>query len=358
MKYGRSLMELAAEIERQADNKADFVASTLNMQMTDSLDLQLKGDGGEVKKQFPISDIAHDQFSASLGIPRPYYERMRTSQPDLLATNVNRWMKEEPSRRMVRTLDGSARAVLSDRYRIIDNDLIAAAVFPVLSDLKGISVESCEITPSRMYIKVVNPRLQGEVTVGDVVQAGMMITNSEVGYGAVKVQPLMYRLVCKNGMIANVATTKRRHVGRGNEAGEDFTIYESETLQADAKAFLLKVRDTVKAVAEEVHFNRILDQMKAAHGIKIDSQNIPGLVELTSKEYYISKDESVGVTNHLIRGGDFSLYGLANAITRQAQDVQSYDRSTELEGVGYDVMTMGAGAFKRLNTLSRDYKVA
>lgn len=37
-----------------------------------------------------------------------------------------------------------------------------------------------------------------EVRKGDIVQAGVMISNSEVGLGAVSIQPLVYRLVCTN----------------------------------------------------------------------------------------------------------------------------------------------------------------
>ena len=41
--------------------------------------------------------------------------------------------------------------------------------------------ESCQLTESRMYIKVVNTRLQAEVSPGDIVQSGIIISNSEVG---------------------------------------------------------------------------------------------------------------------------------------------------------------------------------
>ena len=51
----------------------------------------------------------------------------------------------------------------------------------------------------------------------------------------------------------------------------------------------------------------------------------------------------------LIRGGDLSLYGLSNAITRAAQDVESYDRSTEMESIGYTVLGMSRSDWQRLN---------
>ena len=63
----------------------------------------------------------------------------------------------------------------------------------------------------------------------------------------------------------------------------------------------------------------------------------------------ITEDESNGVLEHLITGGDFSLYGLANAVTRFSQDVESYDRATKLEEIGYSVMTMSPALFRQMN---------
>jgi hypothetical protein len=37
-------------------------------------------------------------------------------------------------------------------------------------------------------------------------------------------------------------------------------------------------------------------------------------------------------------GGDLTSWGLGNAVTRMAQDVPSYDRSTELESIGFEIM--------------------
>lgn len=50
--------------------------------------------------------------------------------------------------------------------------------------------------------------------------------------------------------------------------------------------------------------------------------------------------EQDGVLKYLIEGGDLSLYGLSNAVTRFSQDVESYDRATALEGIGWDIATM------------------
>ena len=60
---------------------------------------------------------------------------------------------------MVRTLDGRVRAFLSHCYRPLDHHDLAEAVLPSLVNSKA-EVHSCEITPTRMYIKEVVPGIQ------------------------------------------------------------------------------------------------------------------------------------------------------------------------------------------------------
>ena len=182
MKYGRSLQELAIELDRQAKVKKDYVATAGAMQMTavnENFDLVIGNT------PFQLNENAHRQLGLQLKIPAPYYERMRAENPGLLMANVNGWFQQSPdTRRMVRTLDGTARAILSDRYRRIDNYEVAQTVLPIISEMQGARIESCELTDTRMYIKVVNERIQTEVVPGDIVQAGILISNSEVGMGS------------------------------------------------------------------------------------------------------------------------------------------------------------------------------
>jgi len=354
MKTGKTLQELAIELERQNEVKRDYVANTSKMMM-----MVPEWDRYGVKPDpvlslegipdFSINDVAHDQIATKVGIPIRYYNRMLEKEPELLSTNVNTWFQKEPEKRMVRTLDGKARAFLSDRYRRIDNHDIAMAVLPIISGMEGAKVESCELTDRRMYLKVVNERITAEVDKGDVVQSGILISNSETGLGSVTVMPLVYRLVCKNGMIANSAGKRKNHVGRTNEGEDNFEIYRSETILADDKAFVMKLQDIVRATADMVQFERIVTSMKISKEAKITSPDIPAVVQLASKQYGLFEGEQQNVLTHLIRGGELSLYGLANAVTRHAQDVDSYDRSTELEITAWEMMNMDRKEWTRLN---------
>lgn len=351
MKTGKTLQELAAELERQQLAKKDLIVSTgvLSMDSRDDGGIALNVMSGQVIQHYDVGEIAHRQIGQFLKIPATYYDRMRREYPQLLTLNANGWFAKMPqAKRMLRTLDGTARALLSDRYRRIDNFEVASAVLPIISRMEGAGVESCELTDSRMYLKVVNPRVTAEIKKGDIVQAGVLISNSEVGMGSVTVSPLIYRLVCSNGMIAEDGKLRKYHVGRANESREDFSIYRNETIEADDKAFLMKLEDSVKAAVDQARFAAIVDKLRESTEATFQPQQVQQVVELASKEYGFTDSESSGILGHLAAGGDLSLYGLANAVTRQAQDVASYDRSTELEATGYRIITMAPSLWRNL----------
>ena len=76
---------------------------------------------------------------------------------------------------------------------------------------------------------------------------------------------------------------------------------------------------------------------------------VQDVIELTAKAYDMNQAEQDGVLSYLIQGGDLSLYGLSNAITRASQDIDSYDRATALETIGWQVATMAPAQWKEMN---------
>lgn len=324
MKAGRNLQEVLMELQRQNQAKKDYIAPAQSMKLEkDGRTFQMGGQA-----HFATTQLFHRQLASTLAIPAKYYDLMQKEKPELLAENVNAWLDTRQSNYMIRSMDYGtgpvARALLSERYRRIDNMEIASAVLPLFAGNDGYSVESCEVTENRLYLKILNKRLEMEVRKGDIVQAGVMISNSEVGLGAVSVQPLVYRLVCTNGLIINDFGERRNHVGRQAKMAED-------------KAFMLKLRDTTMAAIEESRFAQVVDKLKEAAGIPIKG-NVQEVVELTGREFGITQDEQNGIFKYLVEGGDLSLYGLTNAVTRASQDVESYDRATTLEGIGWQIM--------------------
>ena len=352
MKTGRPLNEVMMELNRQNQRKKDYIGSAQALRLfEDGQTFEIGSMSGA--QQFGTTRLFHRQVASALGIPAKYYEIMQSKKPELLAQNVNAWLSDRENSYMIRTMDYGggrvARALLSDRYRRIDNMEIASAVLPLFAGSDQYEVISSEVTENRMYLKILSRRLEMEVVPGDYVQAGVVISNSEVGLGSVNVQPLVYRLVCTNGMIVNDMGERKNHVGRAAKAVEDsFHIYSDETMEAEDKAFLLKLRDVTMAAIEEGRFAQVVGKLKESAGIPITGK-VTEVVELTGKTYGFNTDEQDSILQYLIAGGDLSQYGLSNAITRASQDVESYDRATALEGIGWQVAAMPATQWKELN---------
>lgn len=352
MKQGVSMQDLAAELQRQAASKEDYIVDTGHLYLSSNGASALTIQGIEDPRgglvEYGVTDHCHKQIAERLSIPRKFYHRLRVGHPDLLDHTVNALFERERERRMVRTLDGDARAFLSDRYRRLDNFDLAEAILPVLGEMPDAEFHSCQLTERRMYIKVVLPRIQAEVKVGDVVQAGVVVSNSEVGSGSLSVAPMLFRLICLNGMIVPDMGTSRYHVGRKIEESEEaYRIFRDETLEADDKALFMKVTDVVKAACSEAQFGQIVASCKELADIRIEGDPVQA-VERMANRFDFSDGERGSVLNHLIEGGDLSAWGALNAVTRASQDVEDYDRATDLERVGGEIAEMDRGELATL----------
>lgn len=340
MKQGRSLEALGEELQRQRLARKDYVADTVSLDIRTHNGrsiLSLTVDGQE--QQYNVSETAHQQIASRLQIPYRYYQRMQKEFPLLLDENVNGWFHKQHERRMIRIMDGKVRAFLSDRYRRLDNLELCAAVLPIIYNMKGASVESCEVTDRHMYLKVINKKLKAEVAVGDVVQAGFVVSNSEVGLGSLKVEPLVFRLVCKNGMICRDYSQKKYHVGKQVEAMDEaaYELYSDKTLAQDDKTFFMKVQDIVRSAVDETRFMMTVDKMKEAMNIPLENDPVKS-VEVLADKFQLTQNERGDVLRQLFMGRDLSRYGLLNAVTAASKLAPSYERATELERIGGEIL--------------------
>ncbi len=350
MKQGfKTIQELYQKLEDQRENRKDMIADTrsLIVNSTDGTSTLSVSTGNDVMT-YAVSDVAHRQIADRLGIPFKYYDRMRLEYPDLLDRNINGWLQKNPEKRMLRTLDGRLRAFLSDRYRRLDNLELVDHVLPVIAQMKGCSIESCDITETHLYMKIINRTMKAELTPGDVVQAGFVISNSEIGLGALKVEPLVYRLVCKNGMISKDLAHKKYHAGRQVEDTDNaYELYSDETLAADDKAYFMKVQDIVSAAVDETRFNLTVGKMRASMNIQTGDNPVK-TVEVLGDKYVLSKTERATILRHFIMSNDYTAFGLINAVTRSSQDIADYNRATELERLGGTLLDESA----RLNKVN------
>ena len=368
MRIGSSIQNVAERLKTIEDSKLDILADPGALAMV----AQIPDDGSAAivensrlecelvlrpspfkvgRDSYHINPLAHRQISSHLDIPKAYYDRMLTTKPELLAKNVNGWMRDKTKKRLIRTVgnpDGIIRAFLSDRYRPLDNYDLLGAIMPVLQQY-DFEVKSCELTETHFYLKAIVPTLTTDISVGDTVALGVCIRNSDVGCSSLAIAPMVERLICKNGSTINARGKRKYHVGRRFDAldssNEFITAHISdEAREADDKAFWLGVRDTVAHCANEAILEDVASVYRDAKGVPIIGDTVE-VVESIGRKVGLTGAETTSVMEALIRDGDISQYGVANAVTRHSQDVEDYDRASQLESIGWNVMTLSKGSF-------------
>lgn len=337
MVSNRNFSEMVSELNSDEQFKMDYLVPSSRLQM--------QGDGAMSfnDNEFQMREVAHLQVANKLKIPKQFYDRMGDHE-GLRTTVVNRLMPEYGKTSMVRTTDGDMRAFLSDRYKPIENLDVLNAAAPVLRDMH-VEVKASSLTEKRMYLQVAFPKLEAEIQLNDVVQFGLTITNSEVGFGMVKVSPTIWRLVCTNGMIRS-AEINHRHIGKQQEMGEDYSVFSDEAKVADKVAFALKLRDTIQATVSEASFEAWVSQMKGAVNDRIN--DVVKTVANVSKNYGISEDLNDFMINNIAEEGNLSRWGVANAVTNLAHHTDSRDLQYEVEQIGSKIIDMSAAQWTRI----------
>lgn len=366
MNKGKSLANIASELERQVEARKDYIAPQGKVEAI--VVEKDEGFGKGVKKEIRLDGFngdalairphAHSQLGDVLGIPAKYYQRMQEEQPELLARNINTWLKAEPgNKRMIRTLDNQVRAVLSERYRPLDNFELATAVLPKLQAL-NVQVVSSELTETRMYIKAILPELSDALPEGQVwgnghniigdfknnesgrIVAAIVISNSEVGNGSLRVEPSVFTTWCTNLAVMKQAAMRKYHVGRANEVTDNWEVFTDATREKDNAAFFAKVQDVTAAAFNVDIFRAAVERIRASAQDKIESEALPKVVEVAVKELKLPVGASTGILTFLAQGGDFSRWGLSSAITAASAKLEDYEASTAFERAGGELLEL------------------
>lgn len=366
MKAGMPLEALLNEVIRQNAAKRDFVTSTKNnVRMVEADDLPRKTavvllkEGASELERFAITDNAHEQIAARLEIPRKYYFRLLDDHRDLVLHQVNALFEREPSTRLFRVLDGKLRAFLSDRYLRLDNKEVLEQTLPAI--VKGeikTQMLSSNISENSMDLKVVftDPRLEQEITrktrTGQprIVKPGFHMRNSETGNGSLSIQGFFYDSYCLNGCVYNKVEGfefRRSHLGGRLIEGANYEVISEESRRLEDATIISQVRDVMRAMANPEFAQKMGDVLRAAANTP-PAKSPMAAVDLAVKELPILESEKESILTTFLQDGDFSQWGLASAVTAVAnRDDVTYERATELENIGGQILSMQLRDWKR-----------
>lgn len=349
---------IVQEIQRQKAIKRDVVAHSRDIEMLESgsgLTIDMGGLAGRV--QYGIGPHAHKQLGEKLDIPPAYYRRMQAEiGTGLLAENVNHWLGEARKPYLIRTLDGNARAVLSDRYRVLDNIDLFYTAADIGADL-GAEFHELELTETRFFMRMIHPewrerieyvRDSGQIrTFGpgddageDWVIPGVSIQNSEVGEGGTAVEFYIRRLSCLNGMITDQKIS-RVHLGRKLELG----FLSEETRALEDSLVWSQIRDVIRGAFDRDLFRAYVARINEAATLELASP--VEAVDAVVKANDLTDELRQRILNELAspsRGMDpgRTVWGLVNAVTAAGREAPNAEAQVALERLGGSLLENAA----------------
>lgn len=332
MKKGQEIKQMLKQINNDVKFKKDYIVDSTSLNITASQntfpDLHYSSDSN----YYQMNDNSLNHLCNRLEIGTRYISKCLPVSQNLVNHNLNFWISNNKNKKlMLRTIEGHdinrVRAIMSDRYKRIDSDVVANSTLNKLMDMNA-ELKYSYYDGDNMNITAVLPKLEGEVVEGDFVQGGITITNSEIGQGSLVVKPFIYRLVCTNGMVAPEYLNQfyAKHVGK--------MIIDIDN-DDQWKTIVSKMEQQLELVANPELFEENLNKLKQATEQKINSHQI----EVLAKNHGLSDVERAGVferLNHYV-GETFitSKYDVANAITNIANDEEkSDDRARFLQELG------------------------
>ena len=326
MKKGHDVRQIVQQINKDVKSKKDYIVTLNALEVTTSNNTYPNLEFTDAPDQYSLTDHSMNQLCGKLEIGTQYLRKCLPVSQELVAHNLNFWIKNTKSKElMVRTIERDsdelpnvARAVCSNRYKRIDNDVVVTHSLNKLMDL-GLDIKYVNYDRDTLNVTAVNPKVEGEVSKGDVVQSGVTITNSEIGSGSLMIQPFIYRLVCTNGMVAPRYLNRfySKHVGKiiidPSQDDQYITIIDKMQKQID----LVNDNEVWKE-----SFQKLQDSTKQT----INSHQI---VELAKKQG-VTESERAQIferLNHYV-GDTFTTtkYDLANAITNLGNDEEKSDQ--------------------------------
>jgi hypothetical protein len=345
MKKGLTLTELATKLQQQRETQKDYIVPVEKMtaKVNEENKLVLNFTNGS-EQNYSLNTWSGSQVAQFADIPKQYFDRLSSENPDLAAQNINHgFSKLQNEKRMIRCQDNYIRGFLSNGYRRLDAYDMLENTLPTIFDA-GLEVVSSEVNERKLFIKMLSPKLQGEITKGDLVQYGLTISTSDVGAGSVRIEPLIYRLVCANGLISDTALRKFHRTSK-HEVDTVFELLSDKTKEMTDAAFWAQCNDLIKLSLETINFEKEIEKLKKAAQLPITNFDLPNVVELSMRAVNVSGEQTKNSILAALASGNegagLTQWGLVNSFTKAAQaDHLDYEQSIDLERAASKIITL------------------
>lgn len=402
-----SLEDLVAILKDQGARKLDIVTPASQVRAREGnfvvkgVDPQISADGvTDVNGAYRPTKHFDSQLATKLGIPPSFLAKLRVEAIDLYDNLVNGFLHGKQIHRAGGVIevirpgdersfmgrfftngegDGVARALLSDRYNVIDNyDVLLSALSGIREAGVKVEVRSADLTETRMYVKLHSPDVAAlaPTLLGDyrnpfadpaveaqrhhgaeldrwrriaaaegqgyergqepVIHAGFRLSNSEVGAGAYTLTPELLVKVCKNGLVLPALSSRSVHLG--TKMSEGVVQWSDDTQQKQLDLIKAKTSDAVKHFLSPQFLAQQVAEIEAVAGKPVEKP--VEVIKNLGKVLSFSQDEVDGILSHFIKGGQSTAGGILQSITSYSQTVADADRADALDSVAVRAMSL------------------
>jgi hypothetical protein len=249
---------------------------------------------------------------------------------------MDEYLKNHPGNFLVRKVDDTAKAILSDRYRRLNTAAIFLAFLQAAANKGAVLVgaNNGELTD---FLEVVHPEIVPVETekngIIDMVFGGQ-IRNSDFGAAKLELRIFGMNTVCLNGMTSKQMVAER-HLGSKLEQ-TDTVHFTAETMEADTKARALAVRDIMGSVFDPENLQKERQRVKAMSDIDLDFtakiKELPKLGVSVGECDLLTKTLMANDPEDGVQGAN-TLWKFAQGLTAVANKTGSEDRKRDLEDI-------------------------
>lgn len=303
-----------------------------------------------------VTDSCHDQIAGKMEIPRNYYQRLNVEENlPCLDYNVNHFLRTAEKNYFVRSFidkdggTGMMRAMLSDRFKVIDNyDVLMAALGAIKESGIEITIHNADITEQKMYVRFEAPHVvrnspallqkyrtpdSGNQDTG--IMAGFILTNSETGHGGFSVQPRLIVRACSNGMVIQQDAFKKVHLGGKMEEYSEIN-WSEETAQKNMELIVSQTKDAVKTFMSEDYLGKIIARIEEKGAKQLEHPT--DALKNVAREFSMSAEKEKSILDFFVKGADTTPFGITQAMTYYAHKVAGADEQFEMERVALAVV--------------------
>jgi hypothetical protein len=320
----RSAPELIQYLKDIRDLSVDYVVPG------PKLNIEASPDGKEWKLAFTLSKMdvdaenvehadqvivvkptgwAQSQMIGKTPVPKRYHDEMLASgRGNLAAINLNTWLHDLKNKVMIRTVGDQFRAVVSDRYKPIDNlDLFGqvARTIQVVNHARAadstqpLTFWKADVTDTDLFLSIHDKASVynlGTPDKPDIYNTMTVVRNSEVGKSSMSVEPGFFRGMCMN--IYTRAPALRK-VHTGSKLDEGVFSFSDDTHQAAKELWQKEVRDVLNAtIVNHSFFDDWAKDFKESKEVQIPDMQVA--VHRVAEEYKFTDAEADAIMSALM----------------------------------------------------------